>query len=136
MRNAGRVYLLLALAQAAHSIEEMLTRLYDFFWTATGVFHQYIPAFPQFRMRAETFGALNMTFIAVLLALAPSVAARKPGALVFAGVVAVIEILNGTGHLAGTVVFGGYVPGAATAPFLLVLGILTLRALRQASPRA
>lgn len=131
MQDVGRLYFLLALAQAAHSIEEMLTRLYEFFWTATGLFHQYVPAIPQFRMRAETFGALNMTFIAVLLAVASAVAARKPWALFFASVVAAIEILNGAGHLTGTIVFGGYVPGAGTAPFLLVLGILTLRASRQ-----
>jgi hypothetical protein len=40
------------------------------------------------------------------------------------------------GHLAGAVVFGGYVPGAATAPFLVVAGIGLLRALGRAAPKA
>ena len=36
---------------------------------------------------------------------------------------------RGTGHLAGTVVFSGYVPGALTAPLLLWTGFLLLREL-------
>lgn len=136
MRNAAQLYFWLALAQAAHSIEEILAGLYDFFWIATGRLHEVFPAFPQFRMSAETFGAINLALVALLLGIAPSVAAGRPWARWLAGIAAVVEILNGTGHLAGTVVFGGYVPGAGTAPFLLVLGILTLRALRQGSPCA
>ena len=123
------LYLALGFAQAAHSIEEMSTRLYDFFWTATGLFHQYVPAIPQFRMSAQTFAVINMTIIAVLLGTSPSVFAGRPWTLYLAGLVGIIETLNGAGHLAGVVVFGGYVPGALTAPFLFVLGILLLREL-------
>lgn len=129
LNRVGTLYWLLAVTQAAHSLEEMRTRLYDFFWTVTGVFHNAFPGFPQFRMSVETFALFNMTFIAVLLGAVPFVQAGRGWALFLAGVVAVIEILNGTGHLAGAVYFRGYVPGAATAPFLLVLGSLLLREL-------
>lgn len=74
----SRRFWLLGLTQAAHSIEEMRTGLYDFFWTATG--------------RIQS--------------------------------------------LAGAVVFGGYVPGSATAPFLVVTGLGLLRALGRTSPGA
>ena len=127
----GPLYLALSLAQAAHSIEEMSARLYDFFWTATGLFHQYVPAIPQFRMSADTFAVINMTLIAILLGSSPFVFARRPWALSLAVLAGIIETLNGAGHLAGVVVFGGYVPGALTAPFLLVLGILLLAELRR-----
>ncbi len=133
MNRLGSLYLLLGFAQAAHSIEEMRAHLYDFFWTATGLFHQYVPSIQPFRMSAENFATINMALIALLLGTSPFVFARRRWALFLAGVAGVIETLNGIGHLAGTVVFNGYVPGAATAPLLLVLGVLLLRELRRAA---
>jgi hypothetical protein len=119
-------YWLLGLAQAAHSIEEMRMRLYDFFWVATGRLHEVFPAVTQMRMSAETFALLNMTFITVLLGTVPAVRARQPFALALAGVAGMIEVLNGIGHTAGAIWFRGYVPGAATAPFLFVTGVLVV----------
>lgn len=130
-RRLTGLYVLLGLGQAAHSMEEMSAHLYDFFWTATGLLHSYVPSVPQFRMAADTFAVLNMGFIVFFLATVPFVYAGRPWALFLAGVAGVIETLNGIGHLSGTIVFGGYVPGAVSAPFLLLLGILTLRELRR-----
>ena len=124
-----RRFWLLALAQAAHSIEEMLAGLYDFFWIATGRLHESIPSFPQMRMTPTRFAVINMGIIALLFGAVPFVRDRRAAALALAWVAAVVEILNGTGHLAGTVIFSGYVPGALTAPFLLLTGILLLREL-------
>jgi uncharacterized protein with HXXEE motif len=120
---------LLGLGQAAHSIEEMRARLYDFFWTATGRLHEIVPAVTQVRMSAQTFALLNMSFIAVLLGSVPFVRARRPAALALVGIAGVIEVANGLGHTAGAVWFGGYVPGVVTAPFLFVMGVLLLREL-------
>ena len=68
---------------------------------------------------------------ALLFGAVPFVRERRAAALALAWVAAVVELLNGTGHLAGTVVFAGYVPGAITAPFLLLTGALLLRELRR-----
>lgn len=125
------LFFLLGLAQAAHSIEEMSSHLYDFFWIVTGMIHSRFPSYPQFRMAPDTFAVLNMFFITLLLGSVSAVRARQSWALVLVAIAAVIETLNGIGHLSGAVVFRGYVPGALTAPFLLVLGILTLRQLRR-----
>ncbi len=125
------MYLLLGLAQAAHSIEEMRSGLYEFFWTMTGAVHSYVPSFPQFRMEAGTFASINMALIALVLAVVPFVRAGREWALVLAGVVALVEILNGVAHLTAAFVFRGYVPGAASAPLLLLLGIFVLRELRR-----
>jgi hypothetical protein len=122
-------YWLLGLSQAAHSIEEMRMRLYDFFWVATGRLHEVFPAVTQVRMSAQTFALLNMTFIAVLLGTVPVVRARQPFALALAGAAGAVEVLNGVGHTAGAIWFRGYVPGVATAPFLFVAGVLVLREL-------
>jgi hypothetical protein len=128
--RVGPIYLLLGAAQTAHSVEEMRTHLFDFFWTATGLFHQYLPGFPQFRMSGDTFAVINMTLIAVLLGSSPFVYAGRRWAFFLAGLAGIIEVLNGIGHLSATVVFGGYVPGAASAPLLLILGFFLLRELR------
>ena len=128
-------YWLLGLSQAAHSIEEMRMRLYDFFWYATGRLREIFPGFPQVRMSAQTFALLNMAFITILLGTVPAVRARKPFALALAGIAGVIEIANGIGHTAGAIWFGRYVPGLATAPFLFVAGVLVLRELSR-TPRA
>lgn len=122
-------YWLLGLAQAAHSMEEMRMRLYDFFWVATGRLHDVFPWVTQLRMSAQTFALLNMTFIALLLGSVPAVRARHPVALGLAGVAGTVEVLNGIGHTAGAIWFRGYVPGVATAPFLFVTGVLVLREL-------
>jgi hypothetical protein len=124
-------YWLLGLAQAAHSIEEMRTRLYDFFWIATGRIHEIVPSVSQVRMSAETFALLNLSFIAVLLGTVPAVRARVPLALGLSGLAATIEILNGIGHTAGAIWFRGYVPGVVTAPVLFVTGLMVWRELRR-----
>lgn len=129
LSRLGTLYLLLGLAQASHSIEEMRTHLYEFFWTVTGLLHSAVPGFPQFRMSPETFATINMTLIAALLSTVPAVSAGRRWAVFLAGVVGVIEVLNGIGHLSGAVYFGGYVPGAVSAPLLLLLGIFLLREL-------
>lgn len=124
-----RRFWLLALAQAAHSIEEMASGLYDFFWIATGRLHALVPAFSQIRMSAPTFAVINMMIIAVLFGAVPFVGARHPAAVALAWIAAIVELANGAGHLAGIVVFSGYVPGALTAPFLLWTGFLLFKEL-------
>lgn len=120
---------LLGLAQAAHSIEEMRGRLYDFFWVATGRMHEAAPAIAQMRMSSRTFAILNMSFITILLGAVPFVRLRKAPALALAGIAGAVEVLNGAGHAAGAMWFGGYVPGVVTAPLVFVAGILVLKEL-------
>ncbi len=109
----------------------MLSHLYDFMWRVTGLFHQIFPSFPQLRMPADVFGALNMFFIALILGTVPAVRAGKGWAVFLAGVVGVIEVINGINHLAAVVYFREYAPGALTAPFLLICGVLLVRELRR-----
>ncbi|MGH9788196.1 MAG: HXXEE domain-containing protein [Candidatus Acidiferrales bacterium] len=129
LRRVGTLYWLLGFGQAMHSIEEMRTGLYNFFWTVTGLIHDAFPSFPQFRWDAVTFAVVNMGIITFVLGMAPFVREGRGWALSLAAVVAVIEILNGMGHLSAAFYFGGYVPGAASAPLLLILGAVLLREL-------
>jgi hypothetical protein len=124
-----RLYLALALAQAAHSIEEMRAHLYEFF----DVIAARWPAFPMRNVPADTFAVNNLLIIAALLALVPFVQAQRRWALALAGFVAVIEVLNGLAHPAISLSLGRYMPGAFTAPLLFVLGLLFLRELWRSS---
>jgi hypothetical protein len=120
-----RRFWLLSLVQAAHSIEEMTSRLYDFMWTATERL-----GLPRMGMTPTTFAVTNMVIIAFLLGVVPFISQRRPWAIAIAWAAAIVEVLNGCGHLAGTLVFRGYVPGAATAPLLIAAGVALLLALR------
>jgi len=127
----GVLYLSLGLAQAAHSFEEIVTHLYDFFWVVTGVFHRGFSWFPQFRWPADLFAAVNVTLVALLLGSWPFVERRNTPALSLAWVAGIIEPVNGFNHIAAAIFFRGYVPGVITAPVLLVLGPVLLRELRR-----
>ena len=129
----GTLFLLLGLTQAAHSFEEMTTHLYDFFWVMTGAIQRIFPSFPQFRWPADLFAAVNIVLITILLGSWPFVERRQGWALAIAWVAGVIETVNGINHIVAAIAFRQYVPGAITAPFLLVLGPLLLRELRKPS---
>ena len=105
MTKVGKTYLCLGIAQALHSMEEMHNHLFDFFWTATGLFKHYIPNLPKFKMSAELFAILNMGFIVVILATVPFVELNRRWAIVFAWCWAIIEVLNGLLHMIGVVIF-------------------------------
>jgi Protein of unknown function with HXXEE motif len=126
MTGVGKTYLGLGVVQALHSMEEMHAHLYDFFWTATGLFQRYIPILPRFKMSAEVFAILNMGFIGIILATAPFVESKRTWAIKFAWCCAVVEVLNGLLHLTGAVVFSAYVPGALSAPLLLIVGLILI----------
>jgi hypothetical protein len=126
----GRRFWLLGLAQAAHSMEEMRARLYDFMWIATERL-----GLPRMGMSASTFALVNMGIIAFLLGIAPFVAERRDWAIAIAWIAAIIEIANGVGHLTAVLIFRGYAPGAITAPLLIAAGVALIRALARERAR-
>ncbi len=58
---------------------------------------------------------------------------RWPSAAWLAWGWAALETINGTVHPLWSLRQGGYTPGVATAPFLLILGLVLARRLRDAS---
>jgi hypothetical protein len=115
---------LLILGQAAHSIEE--------YWPA-------VESFPPGRMltglvspdREFGFLVLNVALVTfgIWCFLWP-VLKRWRSATAIATGWAIVELINGVGHPLWTVRQGGYTPGVATAPVLLVLSIVLLAQLR------
>lgn len=120
------LYLALGLAQAAHSVEEVLTGLWKNLPAVTGLIHARISFVPVMTWSAEGFAAANLVIVALLLAFSPFVFQNRAWALKTAGVVAFVEVLNGLFHTLPVVVLGSYWSGSISAVFLLGIGLAIL----------
>jgi len=116
--RARFLFAALILAQAIHSVEEYLFRLYD--------------ALPPARYVSDALGLDRpLGFIVanvalVLFGLWCWLARVRPGhrsARAFAWFWALLEIANGLAHCGLAIAAGGYFPGLATAPLLLGFGL-------------
>jgi hypothetical protein len=128
-RRSRLAFLLLVLAQAAHSIEEYTARLYEVFAPARFV-------------SGLVSSDLSTGFLVVNAALvgfgvwcwAVPVRSGWRSARGLAWLWALLELGNGIGHATLALSRGAYFPGALTAPLLLVLSAwLVARLLRHAS---
>ena len=121
----------LMLAQAAHSVEEYAGRLWESFPPArflTGAIASD---------REVGFLVINVALVAFgLWCLAWPVWRTWPSAMPLAGFWAVLEVINGAGHLLWSLPQGGYTPGVATAPVLLLVGLYLWSQLRHVHPAA
>jgi hypothetical protein len=114
----------LVLAQAAHSVEEYIGRLWESFPPAqfiTGLISQdHERGFVIFNLLLSGFG---------LWCLLWPVRRGWHSAVTLAWAWVVLEVVNGTGHSLWTLRQGGYTPGLATAPLLLVSAVYLARQL-------
>jgi hypothetical protein len=123
-----RAWIGLALVLAVHVIDEALTGFLDFYNPLVSRIRSQYSWFP---MPTFTFGAwlagLGL-LVVVLLVLAPAVRNGVIGTRVTSWVFGAIMFLNGVGHLLGSVYFERWLPGATSAPLLLVASVLLARA--------
>ena len=121
----------LVVAQAIHSMEEYIGRLYDVFPPARFVSGLLSSD------RQRGFIVFNAALVAfgAWCALWP-VRRRWPSAPTFAWIWVSIELLNGVGHPLWSLMQGGYTPGLASAPCLLALAVcLAVQLSKEASSR-
>ena len=115
-RKGQLVFLFLILAQAAHSIEEYLTRMYDVFaparFVSSLISNDLAFGFLIFNAALVTFG---------LWCWAVPVRSGWHAARGFAWFWTILELGNGFGHSAIALAWASYFPGVVTAPLLLVL---------------
>ena len=118
MTRAKLTFFTLILAQAAHSVEEYIGRLWETFPPARFVSGLISSD------RELGFSTLNCLLVAFGLwcALFP-VRREWPSARGFLWFWVVLEALNGLVHPAWSLRQGGYTPGLLTAPILLVLAL-------------
>jgi hypothetical protein len=116
------------LAQAAHSVEEYIGRLWEAFPPArflSGLISQDLE---------RGFLVINVSLVALgLWCLLWPVRRGWPSATRLAWAWVVMEVINGIGHPLWTLRQGGYTPGVATAPVLLVLAVNLARQVRQSA---
>jgi hypothetical protein len=124
----------LVLAQAAHSLEEYVGRLWESFPPArflTGLISQD----PQ-----QGFAVIDVSLVAFgLWCFLWPVRRQWPGAVGLAWTWVCIEMINGIGHPLWSLSRLGYTPGVATAPALLLAALYLahqLRARRQSRSAA
>ncbi|MBI4479170.1 MAG: HXXEE domain-containing protein [Acidobacteria bacterium] len=115
-RKSQLVFLLLILAQGAHSAEEYSTALYEVFgparWVSSLLSDDLALGFFVFNAALVAFG-LWCWAVPVRLSW------RAAGGVAWFWTV--LELGNGIGHLALALSQGGYFPGVATAPLLVLL---------------
>jgi len=123
----ARAWLTLVVILALHVTDEALT---DFLSVYNPIVLQLRAAWSWFPMPTFTFGPWLGGLIVLVIVLAlvtPGI--RAGGGLATAGsfVFGVLMFMNGVGHLAGSVYFGRWLPGATTAPLLLAGSAWLLR---------
>lgn len=123
-REISGPFLALIAAQAAHSVEEYLGKLYEVFPPA-----RFVSGLVSGDLR-RGFVIANGVLIALglLCFLGPVRGSWRP-ARAIAWAWAGLETLNGIGHLGWSLSEGRYTPGLATAPFLLLLALHLARQL-------
>lgn len=125
------LYLLLGLAQAAHSIEEILTGLWKNFSVVTEFINSRFPAFPVMSWSVEGFAAANLVIVALLLAFSPFPFLQRPWLWTIVRVIAIIEMLNGSNHIITAIIQRSYFSGCVSAIFLFIIGLLILIKMRK-----
>lgn len=123
-------FLALVAVQAAHSLEEYRGRLYEVFAPArfvSGLISNDL-------QRGFAIGNLALVAFGLWCFLWP-IRRNWRVAVTLAWIWVGIEVINGIGHPLWCLQAGGYVPGVATAPFLLALALYLAIQLRANSTR-
>ena len=117
--------------QAAHSVEEYLGRLWESFPPA-----RFISGLAS-ADHERGFLVLNVLLVAFgIWCFVWPVRRRWPIAGSLAWFWIAVEMINGIGHPLWSIKQGGYTPGVATAPVLLVLAIYLANQLKRRAPES
>ena len=116
-------FLLIALFQGLHSIEEYYGELWDVYPPAT-----YICGLISSNLK-NGFVIINISLFVVLMLTWLTTFSKNSSAKPFIWLWAILELINGAGHSVWAIMERSYVPGLATAPVLLVLSLITIKLL-------
>ena len=119
--KVSRAFLVIAIFQALHSLEEYVFELWEYLAPTRFLIKLFSDDLP------FGFAVANLTIVALIfLSYLIPVRRAKPYASQVVWFWAVLEILNGAGHLWFGISSGAYFPGIYTAPFLLLFGTYLL----------
>jgi hypothetical protein len=123
LARLGRAWLILTVALACHVLDEALTGFLDVY---NPIVRSARARFGWFPMPEFTFGVWLVglcVLVALLFAISPFAYRGSRLIRLAAYPYAAIMLLNGCGHLVGSVYLGRWVPGATTAPLLIAASI-------------
>jgi hypothetical protein len=123
----ARAWLTLVVILALHVTDEALT---GFLSVYNPIVLQIRAAWSWFPMPTFTFGPWLTGLIVLVIVLALLTPAIRAGGVFVAAasfIFGFLMFMNGVGHLAGSVYFGRWLPGATTAPLLLAGSTWLLR---------
>jgi hypothetical protein len=129
-----RAWLVLVAALAIHVLDEAATDFLGFYNPLVLAVRSQISWFP---MPTFTFGPWLAGLIVAVLVLAllgPAVRRGAAGTRAASWIFSAIMLLNGLGHLVGSLYFQRWLPGATSAPLLLVASVLLARATWEREP--
>jgi hypothetical protein len=125
-RRFGTAWIALTLSLAAHVLDEATTGFLDVY---NPIVRSARARFGWFPMPEFTFGIWLgglCLLVGALLALAPFAYRGSRITRIAAYPYAAIMVLNGIGHVAGSIYLGRWAPGTTTAPLLLAASIWLL----------
>lgn len=126
-----RAWLLLVGALAVHVSDEALTGFLDFYNPLVLSLRSQMPWFPMPTFTFEVWLTGLVLLVVMLGVLSVVVRGGGNAAWLVSWVLSVIMFMNGLGHLAGSVYFQRWLPGATSAPLLLAGSVLLMRATQQ-----
>lgn len=124
----ARAWLLLVGALAVHVADEALTGFLDFYKPLVLEIRSRFALFPMPVFTFPVWIAGLSLLVVFLAALTPAVRRGARGTAFASWILALIMLLNGAGHLAGSAYFQRWLPGATSAPLLLLASVLLARA--------
>ena len=116
-------FLLIALVQGIHSIEEYYGKLWDVYPPAT-----YICALVSNNLE-NGFIIINISLFIVLMSIWLATFSKNFSVKPLLWLWTILELVNGAGHSVWAVMERSYVPGLITAPVLFILALIMLKLL-------
>ncbi len=116
-------FLLIALVQGVHSIEEYIGKLWDVYPPAT-----YICGLVSNNLE-NGFIIINISLFIVLMLIWLATFSKNFSAKPLLWLWTILELINGAGHSVWAIMERSYVPGLATAPVLFILALIMVKLL-------
>jgi len=131
VNHQGWAWVSLCLALAVHVFDEAMTDFLSVYNPTVQAIRQKFSFFPMPVFTFEVWLTGLIAAIIILLLLSPFAFRRKVWIRLLSYPFAVLMLLNGLGHIAGSFYLGRLMPGVYSAPMLLAGSIYLLWSVRQ-----